>query len=172
MTRHFPIYMKNRVFKFHSKAFFVFSLLLFTYIGTGTLACVDQDFYQPPAGGTDCNLNVNITIAELKARHDLGNYEEITDDVTFSALVISDDESGNFFKQLVVADASGGIEMRIEMTDLHNIYPIGRKVYVKAKGLWLGDYNGLTQLGAGVDLVKDELIRIPESLLGKYIVTA
>ncbi len=138
-------------------------------------ACVDLEFDQPPAGGTDPNLPVNITIAELKDRHTLEQYEQITDDVTFSGLVISDDKEGNFFKQLVIQDATGGIEIRIEVTDLNNVYPVGRKVYVKAKGLWLGDYNGLIQLGAGVDNSNPselELIRIPESLVDQFIIPA
>lgn len=139
------------------------------------VACVDKDFDQPPAGGQDPNLPVNTTIAELKSRHVLGQHEEITDDVILAALVVSDDEEGNFFKQLVIADASGGIEIRIEMTDLHNAYPVGRKVYIKAKGLWLGDYNGLIQLGAGVgtdDSGDPELIRIPESVVDQFIISA
>ncbi len=138
------------------------------------VACVDLDYDQPPAGGLDPNLTTNISIAELKARHTIGQYEEITDDVTFSALVISSDAEGNFFKQLVVSDETGGIELRVEMTDMHNVYPVGRKVYIKAKGLWLGDYNGLTQLGAGVvgSGNNAELIRIPESLVDLYVVPA
>jgi hypothetical protein len=139
------------------------------------LACVDQDFDQPPVGGNDPNLPVNISIAEIKATHTLDAYEEITEDWTFSGIVISDDAEGNFFKQLVIQDSTGGIEMRIEMTNLSNVYPVGRKVYVKAKGLYLGDYNGLIQLGAGIGTGSNgdpELIRIPESILGQYIVTA
>lgn len=139
------------------------------------VSCVDLDFDEPPPGGEDPNLPVNITIAELKSRHTLEQYEEITDDVTFQGLVISNDAAGNFFKQLVIQDATGGIEMRIDMNDLNNLYPVGRKVYVKAKGLWLGDYNGLVQLGAGVgtdDQGDPELIRIPESLIDQYIVPA
>ncbi len=138
-------------------------------------SCVDLEYDQPPAGGEDPNLPVNITIAELKSRHTLDQYEEITDDATLAGLVVSDDTEDNFFKQLVIQDATGGIEMRIEMSDLHNVYPVGRKVYVKLKGLWLGDYNGLIQLGAGEgvdDNGKPELIRIPESLVAQYIVPA
>ncbi len=138
-------------------------------------ACVDKDFDQPPAGGLDPNLSVNITIAELKSRHTIGQYEQITDDLTLQGLVISDDQEGNFFKQLIIQDETGGIEMRIEMTDLNNIYPVGRKVYVKVKGLWLGDYGGTTQLGAGEGLDNNgnpTLLRIPESLLDLFIVPA
>ena len=105
-------------------------------------SCVDLEYDQPPAGGEDPNLPVNITIAELKSRHTLDQYEEITDDATLAGLVVSDDTEDNFFKQLVIQDATGGIEMRIEMSDLHNVYPVGRKIYVKLKGIWLGDDNG------------------------------
>ena len=113
---------------------------------------------------------MTTTIAELKSRHVNGENEEITDDIILSGIVISDDKTGNFFKQLVVQDATGGIEIRVEMTDLSNVYPVGRKVYIRPKGLWLGDYNGLTQLGAGVDA--NGLLRIPESILGEYIKNA
>lgn len=139
------------------------------------MACVDLEFDQPPAGGEDPNLPVNITIAELKSRHTIGEYEEITDDVTFQGLVVSDDKEGNFFKQLIIQDETGGIEMRIEMTDLNNVYPVGRKVYVQAKGLWLGDYGGTTQLGAGEGLDNSgnpTLLRIPESILDLFVVPA
>lgn len=149
--------------------------LLALFMFSMPTACVDLDFDQPPAGGEDPNLPVNITIAELKARHALGQFEAITDDVTFSAIVVSDDAAGNYYKQLVVQDATAGIEMRIEMSDLNNLYPVGRKVYIKAKGLYLGDYNGLTQLGAGVGTGSNgdpELIRIPESILSQYVVSA
>ena len=157
--------------QYMNKLFFpLFAILLLL-----PASCVDLEYDQPPAGGEDPNLPVNITIAELKSRHSLGQFEEIADDATLAGLVVSDDTEGNFFKQLVIQDATGGIEMRIEMSDLHNVYPVGRKIYVKAKGLWLGDYNGITQLGAGVGVGSNgdpELLRIPESLVAQYIVTA
>ena len=136
------------------------------------LSCVDLEFDEPPTGVFDPNLPVNSSIAELKTLHTIGQHEEIMDDIIISGIVVSDDEAGNFFKQLVIQDETGGIELRIEMTDLHSRYPVGRKVYVKAKGLWLGDYNGLPQLGAGWDQTEASLIRIPESLVDRFIVPA
>lgn len=139
------------------------------------VSCVDLDHDEPPAGGHDPNLPVNTTIDAVKAMHVLGQFEEITDDLVFDAIVVSSDKAGNYFKQLVLQDETGGIEIRIDMTDMHNVYPIGRKVYVKAKGLWLGDYNGLIQLGGGVGLNnsgQQELVRIPESIIDQYLVVA
>lgn len=136
-------------------------------------ACVDQDFDAPPAGGVDPGLTPTMTIAELKALHTLDEYEQITTDEVIRGVVISDDEEGNFFRQLVIQDESGGIEMRIDATDLFTQYPPGRQVYVLLKGLWLGDFNGLIQLGAAVTGTGNdrELARIPESLLDDILLT-
>src|SRR5688500_4494552 len=158
-----PNMIKLSINKFSLISVFTFASILIMSLG----ACVDLEFDTPPAGGFDPNLPVNTTIAELKAMHTLGSYEEITDDIIIYGIVISNADAGNFFKQLVIQDSTGGIELRIEMSDLNNFYPVGRKVYVKAKGLWLGDYNGLIQLGAGHDAVEDDLIRIAESLVDK-----
>ena len=99
--------------------------------------CVDQDFDAPPAGGADPDITPNISIADLKAMHTLGSYEEITEDLIVEALVISSDESGNFFRQLIIQDETGGIEMRIDATELHAVYPVGRRVFVMLKDLLL-----------------------------------
>nr|MDQ3018059.1 DUF5689 domain-containing protein [Bacteroidota bacterium] len=155
-----------------SRFSFLVSWMMIIMIAIVPFSCVDQDFDAPPATDIDPNLPVNTTIAEIKAMHDLGQNEQITEDLTFSAIVISNDEAGNFFKQLVVADETGGIEIRVDMTDMFTIYPVGRKVYVRVKNLWLGDYNGLTQLGIAVDQSSGDLLRIPEPLVSGIIVPA
>src|SRR5258706_9768317 len=110
--------------RYSLKSIPIIYLVLVTLLALGPIGCVDLDFDHPPAGGIDPNYPVNTTIADLKSRHVVGKNEEITDDVTLSALVISDDATGNFFKQLIIEDATGGIEMRIEMVDIHNLYPV------------------------------------------------
>jgi len=113
-------------------------------------SCVDQDFDTPPADPGSSTLVPNTTIAELKANHVAGAFEEITEDLIIEAIVVADDASGNFYRQLIVQDNTGGIELRINVNSLYNDYPIGRKIFVKCQGLWLGDYNGLIQMGAGI----------------------
>lgn len=135
-------------------------------------ACVDQDFDIPPSGGQDPDIEVTNSIAELKAMHALGDLEEIKQDIVVSGLVISDDEAGNFFRQILIEDSTGGIEIRVDATNLHTEYPTGRRIFVKCRGLWLGDFNNLIQLGAHPALNEDgeiELQRIPESVVDKYI---
>ncbi len=136
-------------------------------------SCVDLAFDAPPAEGEDVMLTPNATIAELRALHTIGQFEEVTQDWIIEAVVIADDRTGNFYRTLVVQDETGGIDLRINATDLYNDYPIGRKVYLRPKGLWLGDYNGQYQLGGGttIDSDGDEVLAFIEPvLLDDYLV--
>lgn len=140
--------------------------------GISMPSCVDQDFDEPPSGGVE-SPPPNTTIAELRGMHSLGNYEQITEAIVIRGFVISSDREGNFFRQLVIQDETGGLEFRIEMTDLDNLFPPGRQVSVNCQGLWLGDFNGLIQLGAAVTGEGNdrELERIPEPLVEDIFVT-
>ena len=145
--------------------------ILITALAVIMSGCVDQEFDSPPPGGIDPDIEPNLTIAQLRDMHTLGEYEEITEDLVIEAIVISSDLAGNFFRQLVIQDETGGIEIRIDMTNLDNVFPPGRKVFVKLQGLFLGDFNGLIQLGAAV-VEEDgflELARIPEVLVEDFI---
>lgn len=88
----------------------------------------------------------NKTIAELKGLYTSGTIE-ITQDFVVQGIVVGDDESGNLYKQLFIADESGGIELRVNVTNLYQTYPAGTKVIINCKGMYLGSYGGVTQLG-------------------------
>ncbi len=66
-------------------------------------------------------------------------------------VVSCDDKSGNFYQQIAIQDATGGILVRLGSFNLFNNFPVGRQVFVKCKGLYLGQYNGTLQLGGGID---------------------
>ncbi len=110
-------------------------------------SCVDRTFDEPPVGDFP-SLTANFTIAELKALHTLGSdtYEEITEDKIISAVVTADDQTGNFYRNIVVQDETGGIFVRLRASDLYTTYPVGRRVFIKCQGLFIGDYNNLYQL--------------------------
>jgi len=99
------------------------------------------------SGSGPVDLTPNITIKQLKARHMLGSIEPITEDLIFEARVVSSDQAGNFFKKIIVEDGEEGIEIRVDLEDLHQSFPIGQQVFVLCNGLALGDFNGLIQLG-------------------------
>ncbi len=135
--------------------------------------CVKDEFDEPPAGGTDPNITSNTTIADLKALHQLGDFEEITEDVIIEGVVIADDQSGNFYKTIVIQDETGGIQLSIEGNSLYTTYRIGRRIFVKCQGLYLGDYNNVIQIGGGTSVDPEfnelELDRIPTTMLNDII---
>ncbi|TNE55517.1 MAG: hypothetical protein EP344_13300 [Bacteroidetes bacterium] len=116
-------------------------------LSVGITACVKRDFDEPPTGGEPVNIVANTTIAELKTRHiTSGGYDKITEDLIIEGTVVMDDRSGNYYKTLVIQDATGGIEVKFNDGYLYNQYPVGRKMYIRCQDLILTDYNNLVQL--------------------------
>ena len=151
-----------------AKLFFSLSILATVFNG-----CVKTDIDEPPYNTNYPSYNANFSIKDLKAMHTLDGFEEITEDILLKAVVVADDRTGNFYKTLVIQDSTAGIDLRINATNLFNTLPVGRRVYIKAKGLTIGDYNGNFQLGAGTykdDEGRDALSSIEEPEIDKYII--
>jgi hypothetical protein len=133
-------------------------------------SCIKDKFDTPPINGEDPALTVTTTIAELKQLFE-GVPVEITDDLIIAGVVSADDESGNFYKNLIIEDASGGILVRIDRADAYVNFPVGRRIFIKCKGLWLGDYNNLIQLGGTLapDPVNPGVNGIADALIDQFL---
>ena len=119
------------------------AIVLFSISG-----CVDLTFDEPPLEGEDPGLTANTTIAQLKARLvPPASFAAIEDEVIIKGVVVADDRSGNFYQNFILQDETGGIEVRHSIANAYNFFPIGREIYIKCKGLVLGNNNGITQLG-------------------------
>ncbi len=115
------------------------------------VACVKTEFDQPPVGGDGKDIATNTTIQALKGYHEVdGGFDLITEDLVIGGTVIMDDRTGNYYKTIVIQDSTGGIEIKFSNGYLYNRYPVGRKIYIRCKGLMLTDYNDLIQLVGGV----------------------
>lgn len=132
-----------RLVKNHIQLLSLLSILLLS----GIVSCVKKDFDEPPTGGEPVSVTPNTTLAELKALHlTKGGFDKITEDLIIGGQVVMDDRSGNYYKTLVIQDATGGIEIKFNDGYLYNQFPVGRTMYIYCKDLLLTDYNGLTQL--------------------------
>jgi len=128
------------------KTIFKFFLPLFA-IAIAFSACFEEDFDHPPVTGSDPGLEVTTTIAELVAMHSFGTTTPIEDDLVIRGTVVADDFSGNWFRSFVIQDGTGGITVLLDIAESYTFYPEGREVYIRLKGLAIGDFNNLTQLG-------------------------
>ena len=102
-------------------------LLLFGFFALGLFSCVDREFDAPPAiEREDPTISEDqiITIAELKAMRDGEEFTPIQIDMYLSTTIIADDQSGNFFKSLVLQDETGGISILLDDVELLSLIHI------------------------------------------------
>lgn len=134
---------------------------------TGLSSCIKDNFDVPPSGGKDPNIVVNCTIDMLKQLYTGSSYY-INQDLVISAIVTADDKSGNFYKQIIIQDSTGGIALKLEGSSIFNDYPIGRRIFVKLKGLYLVQYKGVYQI-AGNIAPDGSFDGIPTALYDKFV---
>ena len=141
-------------------------------------SCLKKKYEGPPdTSSYDPKLPVNATIGKLLSLLPV-NYPStsvspvlIDSDWTVAATVIGDDRSGNLYKQIVVDDGATGVALLLDAYSLYNDYPAGRKIYIKLKGLSIGTYHSLPQLGYTPDNT-GAISGIPSTLIGNFIVKA
>ncbi len=166
---------------------YAFSMLLIT-VGVFSSCVKDDDFDTPPIGINPPDIDgqiISISAAKsmllqeagVSSLNDLQGAEQLTfegTDLYMEGYVVSSDEAGNFYKEMVLQDKAvnptSGIKIMIDENPLFTKYEIGRKVYVELDGFTIGFSNGVISLGitrAGSDYVDGA----PEEFVDKIIRT-
>ncbi len=118
-------------------------------------ACMN-DFDEPvftdnPPYGNNSIGTPNMTISEFKEKYRkellAAVPTEITEDIILRGVVVANDESGNIYKQIVISDGNDAIIIGINTTGLYSTLPIGQMVALNCKGLSMGGYCYLPQIG-------------------------
>lgn len=138
--------------------FLVAALLL----GGIAASCMDDDWNDPtgenaPFGNNNIVEETSkiVTIKELKAKT-VDKFEasvanglvEITEDWQLKARVTGNDIQGNIYNEVAVEDESGeGLLICIQKGGLYGFLPVGQKILVNLKGLYIGLYGNNVQIG-------------------------
>ena len=149
------LYKNNKMKKFHK----IFAIAVLSVI---TFSCVeDDDFSIPDTAAVDIEAPANLidmsaVISQIE--------QSFTGTITFESdnsqytegYVISSDEAGNYFEELIIQDATenptAGIKILVDNSPLFTTYTLGQRVYIKLDGLTAGISNGVPVLGiAGID---------------------
>ena len=138
-----------------------FFILASVFILTG---CVHDDKYDAPDLSGNCqDLKATIT---LEAAKSLAQNTTITTDAVIEGYVSSTDQSGNIYKTIYIQDdptnPTQGFVLSVDAVSTYSSYPQGAKVYVKLKGLAMGTYGGVKQLGY---MDNGTFGRIPEKMV-------
>lgn len=123
--------------------------------GTFTLAsCMEGDWDVPegiPYGNNELEAGTTVTIAELQNTYastiSSDNYKQITEDIWLRCVINGNDYGDNLYKQISVQDETGGIIIGINGSDQGAFMPVGQKLLISLKGLYIGGYGNQAQLG-------------------------
>lgn len=141
------------------RTFITYLVLIMTVTSSSFIcfSCVNDDDYSTPVFiETEPDVKVNFSIIELlDFISDKPVLIESDEPLYIEGFVISDDESGNFFKNLVIQDKlenpEAGISISTHATNLYIRYELGRKVYFRIDGLYIGSFRGLPSIGVDGD---------------------
>jgi len=155
--------MKN--YKKQIKLIGIFCVII-TFFG-----CVkDQDYSSPIVECVDSEISITNSIQQVKEMYTFGRATVIDTDVIIEGYVVSNDKSGNIYKSISIQDKpenpTSAIKISIDQTNLYTKYNVGRKIYIKLKGLGVGYSFGSIQIG---QVVEGELTRISTFEVDKRI---
>jgi Family of unknown function (DUF5689) len=130
--------------------------------------CVNDDDYSVPT--LECNepaLTANKTVQDI-LNQATGTAVEYTADDIIEARVVSSDRGGNFYKTLYLNSLDGtiGFSLQVNEVDLFTDYGVGRKIYIKMKGLYTQVRSNTLQIGA---LFGSNVGQIPAELYANHI---
>ena len=101
------------------------------------------------------------TISQLRSTYSSvianSSYEKITEEEVVEGVVVANDVSGNIYQFIYIqglnADGTlntseGGIGVGIKgLGCLYTLFPVGQKVRINLKGLWIGGYGAAPRIG-------------------------
>ena len=117
------------------------------------LSCVVGDDYDVPVINEvepDLEGSVKVSFKTALEAYQYGGSDFVTDDY-IEAFVVSSDREGNIYKSIYVQDLEespeSALRIDVDMANTYLKYEVGRKIYIKLKGLAIDRVNGVLVLG-------------------------
>lgn len=158
--------------------------------------CIKENFDTIPLIKDSSTLVTTASIAEIKAitnttlvkkvkdlatttplwqtiqnRNTASGVADITS-IVIEGFVTTSDSTGNFYEVFTIQDATGGIDFKVNTSDLYTTYRLkpGQKVKIKLNDLYLGYYKGIYQFGGAiVELGIMKLVGLPPAELNRFV---
>lgn len=136
-------------------------------------SCVKNQNFDPPESTCSLELKANATYAQVKSLYE-DKTVQILEDWVIEGYVISSDKAGNFFNVLHFQDnptnPTQGLQIEIDLRDSHVFYPVGSKIFIKLKGLYLGKSKEVFKLGGTFTAFGNISVgRLPATAIGNHV---
>ncbi len=139
------------------------------------VSCInDRNFNTLNVNCTDAINITNTTTYDIVKSLYVDQTIQIQEDLIIEGYVISSDEAGNFYSVLYFQDKSSnptaGFQIEIDLRDTYLFYPVGTKIGIKLKGLYLGQSNGIYSLGGVFSAFGNASVgRLPATVIDEHI---
>ncbi|NNL15306.1 MAG: DUF5017 domain-containing protein [Flavobacteriaceae bacterium] len=161
------------------------NIVLALLVSIAFFSCVeDDDFSVPESLGTEENEGLQeiltaiannevseISITDVKNLYN-GQVTLIESDLVVKGYVTSSDQTGNFYKEFYMQDApenpTAAVGVVLNQVDSYNQFNQGREVYIKLKGLYIGE-NSSEVLTIGGQEDGDEVDEIAGNQIPEYL---
>ena len=149
---------------------YLFTLGLLLFAATSCMNEHDEPVFTTPPFGNNSIGEANTTIEELKEKYasviSASGVKEITGDIIIEGVVVANDESGNIYKQFVIDDGTGSIIVGVNDVGLYAVMVRGQKVIIDCKGLHVGGYGKMAQIGG---LYNGKIGRMQKVIYPKHV---
>lgn len=129
--------------------YYILPILSVMFVPT---SCMDKHDAPVINDNDGSGITASSTIKELKDKYksviSSDGYQLIEEDALIRGVVVGNDESGNIYKQLFVQDETGGICISIDGNNMNTNFHVGQELAIDCKGLYIGGYGGMAQIGA------------------------
>lgn len=105
----------------------------------------DYDRIEPIEPRDEEDWTPNAELSDV--RHSFAVATTIRENMVVAGRVTTSDKGGNFFRTLVIEEATGALELMIGMDYLYRTYPVGTLLAVRLQGLAIDEYNGVLRVG-------------------------
>lgn len=150
------------------KFYFTLLLLIVTLF-----SCVKNRSFKNQEINCSNTLVANASYADVKQLY-IDKTIQIQEDLIIEGYIISSDEAGNFFSELYFQDMpnnpTDGFQIEVDARETHLLYPVGRKIFINLKGLYLGKSKGVYKVGGVFTSFGNQSVgRLPATVLEQHI---
>ncbi|TYB76022.1 hypothetical protein ES676_06105 [Bizionia saleffrena] len=130
-------------------------------------SCVEDDDFTIPSSLADeenaalvalLETGTEVDMAFVQGLYTSGTAQLVTSNIYVKGYVSSSDVTGNFYKEFYMQDAPSAptktLKVVLNQTDSYNQFNKGRAVYIKLKGLYVGEErvgNGVYTIGGDIE---------------------
>lgn len=133
----------------------------------------NEDFETPVVECTEPHIEETLSIESLY--NNLKEGKEViyyNQNETITGIVISSDQAGNFYQQLIIVDekTQKPLTIKVDIKGGFALFPVGTKVYLKLNNIYLQYNYDMITLGGGI-YVASSGNRYPDVITGKLLQT-